>query len=233
MQLLLRQATILNLVPRSPGKKPLKLNVPSYFNIHMIPKVEEKDGKMHIYSNGWDLQDERFFPKSTDSVPFLGAWGGPYPDFDEGVVPTGLLYRTVVDLETEEVPSHEEVSPGDVIEFPTQDERNPQNVYCSIASTDNTAAPGTGFAQYNVETSDVHYWWAENRIFTGEIMPVPKQNGEEGSWLLALLYDAGQRRSTLAIFDSEKFRDGPICRLHLKHHLTYSLHGSFSPSKGR
>jgi all-trans-8'-apo-beta-carotenal 15,15'-oxygenase len=228
MQLCLRQPTILNLVPRVPGKKPLKFEVPPYFNIHMVPKAEERDGKLYLYSNGWNLRDERFFAQSENSVPFLGAWGGPYPDFVAGVVPPSLLYRTVIDLQSEtSIPSHEEVCPGSVIEFLSQDERETHNVYCSIATTDYTSMPGTGFCQYNMVTSTTRHWWAENRIFTGEILPVPKRNGEPGSWLLAVLYDAEKRRSSLAILDSEKLEEGPVCRLHLKHHLSYGLHGSF------
>jgi carotenoid cleavage dioxygenase-like enzyme len=28
--------------------------------------------------------------------------------------------------------------------------------------------------------------------------------------------------------DSENFSAGPVCRLNLKHHVTYGLHGSFT-----
>ena len=236
MQLLLRQPTALNLVPRSPSSpdqanKPLRFHVPPYFNIHTVAKAEERDGKLYLYSNGWDLQDERFFPQNQSSVPFLGSWGGQYPDFLKDIVPPSLLYRTVLDLQTEQVISHDQVKKGDVIEFPTQDDREPHKVYCSIASTNNTSIPGTGFVQYDLQTSTAKYWWAEHRVFTGEMMPVPKQNGEPGSWLLALIYDAANRRTSLVILDSERFEDGPICRLHLKHHLSYGLHSSFAPAK--
>lgn len=236
MQLLLRRPTALNLVPRSSQdeqKKPLRFHVPPYFNIHTVAKAEEKDGKLYLYSNGWDLQDERFFPQTQSSMPFLGSWGGPYPDFLKGVVPPSLLYRTVLDLETEQVVSHEQVNEGDVIEFPTQDERELHKVYCSIASTDNTAAPGTGLVQYDLQTSTAKYWWAEHRVFTGEVLPVAKKNGEAGSWLLSLIYDAANRRTSMVILDSERFEDGPICRLHLKHHLSYGLHSSFAPAESR
>jgi all-trans-8'-apo-beta-carotenal 15,15'-oxygenase len=233
MQLLLGRSTALNLVPRdnSSSMKPLRFEVQPYFNIHTVAKAEEtEDGQLILYSNGWDLTDERFFPQSQDSVPFLGSWGGPYPDFVNGIVPPSLFYKTVLDLSSQRVISHEQVYDGDVIEFPTQDAREPHVVYCSIASRDNTSMPGTGFCRYDLSAKSTapQYWWADHRVFTGEITPVPKRNGEKGSWLLALLYDADCRRTSLAIFDSEKFVDGPIGQLHLHHHLSYGLHGSFA-----
>jgi all-trans-8'-apo-beta-carotenal 15,15'-oxygenase len=232
MQLLLGRSTALNLVPRdsSSSMKPLRFEVPPYFNIHTVAKAEEtENGQLILFSNGWDLTDERFFPQSQDSVPFLGSWGGPYPDFVNGIVPPSLFYKTVLDLTSQRVISHEQVYDGDVIEFPTQDAREPHVVYCSIASRDNTSMPGTGFCRYDLSASTApQYWWAPHRVFTGEITPVSKRNGEKGSWLLALLYDADRCRTSLAILDSEKFVDGPIGKLHLHHHLSYGLHGSFA-----
>ena len=225
IQLRLRQPTILHVVNRDTAAT-TQIELPSYFNIHTVSKAREsKDGKLTIMSNGWDLTDERFFPQSQETVPFLGAWGGPYPDFDSGRVPPSYLFRTIVDLPTGAVISHEQVAPGHVIEFPMQDERN-DAVYCSLAATNDISVPGTGFCRYNADDS-VDYWWAPHRIFTGELHPVPKDNSR-GSWLLGMLYDAGRKRTSLAIFDSERFTKGPVCQLHLGHHVTYGLHSTFS-----
>lgn len=117
IRLALREPTKLHLVPRPLGngssRKSIQLELPtSYFNIHLTGISEEKDGKLSLYSTGWDLTDEQFFPQSQDTVPLLGAWGGAYPDFLGGFVPPSLLYQTVVDLETAKVVSHQEVCPG-------------------------------------------------------------------------------------------------------------------------
>ncbi|GAX15962.1 hypothetical protein FisN_22Hh188 [Fistulifera solaris] len=230
MQLLLRRPAILHLVPRHSSAKAMTVEVAPYFNIHNVPEAIERDGKLYLYSNGWDLNDRRFFPDSKDSVPFLGSWGGLYPDFINGVVPPSFLYETVVDLQSETTVSHKEVAPGVVMEFPVSDPNNSEVVYCTVAATDYTSLPGTGLCKMNVKTSEVECWWAENKVFTHEVTPVSKLNGEAGCWLLTLFYDSGKKRTSLAIFDSEKFHEGPVCRLHLKHHLSYGLHGSFSSS---
>ena len=230
MQLALRQPTRIHVIPRAEGQEePVTVELDhSYFCIHLNGLSEEKDGKLYLYSTGWDLTDERFFPQSQDSAPFLGAWGGPYPDFTRGKVPPSLLYETVIDVARGTVVSHEEVRPGIVIEFPTQEEDRPNMMYLAIAAEEYTSLPSAGVCRINTETREMETWWAENQQFTHEVVPVKKENGQAGSWLLTPIYDAGRRRTTIAILDSEDFSSGPVCRLHLKHHVTYGLHGSFA-----
>lgn len=71
------------------------------------------------------------------------------------------------------------------------------------------------------------YWYAEGNIFVGEPMPITKRNGDPGSWLLNLFYDAGNKRTSLAIFDSEKVANGPVARVHLRYPVSYGLHNWF------
>jgi len=238
MQLLLDQPNILHLVPRrnqDVDAEPIKLEIPKYFAIHNVPNVEQRGNKLYIYSNGWNLNDERFFPSSQQTAPFLGAWGGRCPDFVSGIVPPALLYRTVVDLETKQIVSHEEVVKGLVMEFPMQDpdvdsRDTKDQIFMSAASTDYTSLPGTGFAKVDTRTNKAEYWWAPPKIFTGEIHPVPKATNDTGCWLLTILYDAARECATFAILDSERFEEGPVCRIHLPHPLAYSLHGYWYPS---
>lgn len=229
MQLALRQPTKVRLVPRSNEQNTITVELSaSYFCIHLNGLSDEKDGKLYLYSTGWDLTDERFFPQSQNSAPFLGAWGGPYPDFTGNKVPSSLLYETVIDVEKGNVVSHKEICPGRVVEFPTQEEDASKMMYLALASEDYTALPSTGLCRINTETREIETWWADNKQFTHEVMPLKKTNGEPGSWLLTPLYDADKRRTAIAIMDSEKFSAGPVCRLNLKHHVTYGLHSSIA-----
>jgi all-trans-8'-apo-beta-carotenal 15,15'-oxygenase len=185
------------------------------------------DDKLVLFSTGWELSDKRFFPADQEKAPFLGSWGGRYPDFR--YVPPSKLYRTSVDLQNNVLLSHEEVVPDLVIEFPTQDDTDEGHVYFNVGSIDNTSLPGTGLGQLDLDNPEaIQYWYAEPKIFTGEVVPVPKRNGQKGSWLLTMLYDFTNKRASVAILDSERFTDGPICRIHLRHALAYGLHGSFA-----
>ncbi|MGL5062828.1 MAG: carotenoid oxygenase family protein, partial [Microcoleus sp.] len=47
-------------------------------------------------------------------------------------------------------------------------------------------------------------------------------------WLLVLMYDAANHRSTLVILDARDIAQEPVARLHLKQHIPYGLHGSFT-----
>jgi all-trans-8'-apo-beta-carotenal 15,15'-oxygenase len=230
MQIPMDRPALLHLVPRphAKNKKALVFEVPSYFTIHSVAKAQQIGNQVILHSNGWDLTDERYFAKGVKSIPFLGSWGGRYPDFVNGIVPPGVMYRTVVNVDTGIVESHEQPIPGLVMEFPVHDEVETNIAYCAAASTDNTSMPGTGFAMVDTKSGDVKYWWAEPKIFTGELTPVTKMNGQKGSWLLGILFDKLNERGSLTILDSERFEDGPICRVHLPHPIPYELHGSFS-----
>jgi all-trans-8'-apo-beta-carotenal 15,15'-oxygenase len=226
MQLQIKQGALLHLVPRREGVDAVQVEIPPYFAIHNLASIKEDGDHVTIYTNGWDLQDETYFPKDQNSVPFLGSWSGQYPDFD--YVPPAKFYSTTVNRQTGKLISHEQVVPGLVMEFQTQDERSPEITYMAASTTGGESLPGVGYAKVNTTSGLAEYWWAEPKIFTGELLPVAKQNGDQGSWLLGLLYDATQRRTSLGIMDSERFSEGPIARVHLTHHISYGLHSSFS-----
>jgi carotenoid cleavage dioxygenase-like enzyme len=228
LELSVKEPSILHLIPKAKGQEAMQFELPPYFNLHNVPKaIEMDDDKLVLFSNGWDLSDERYFPADQEKTPFLGSWGGRYPDFR--YVPPSHLYRTIVDLRNNVLLSHEQVIPGLVMEFPTQDDNDGDRVYFNVACTDNVSLPGTGLGQLDLKNPEaIQYWYAEPKIFTGEVVPVPKRNGERGSWLLTMLYDYTKQRASLAILDSEQFADGPVCRIHLRHALAYGLHGSFA-----
>jgi all-trans-8'-apo-beta-carotenal 15,15'-oxygenase len=230
MKIPMDRPTLLHLVPRphTKDKKALVFKVPSYFTIHSVAKAYQIGNQVILYSNGWDLTDKRYFAKNAKSVPFLGSWGGTFPDYANGIVPPGVLFRTAVNVDTGLVESHEPLIPGLVMEFPVHDAVETSVVYCTAAGTNTISMPLTGFAKVDTISGDVKYWWAEPKIFTGELTPVTKMNGEKGSWLLGIIFDKLNERASLVILDSERFEDGPICRVHLPHPLPYQLHGSYS-----
>jgi all-trans-8'-apo-beta-carotenal 15,15'-oxygenase len=48
---------------------------------------------------------------------------------------------------------------------------------------------------------------------------------EEPGWLLTLVYDAGMKRSYLAILAADQVAAGPVALVHLTHHVPLSFHG--------
>ncbi|MBC6480021.1 MAG: carotenoid oxygenase family protein [Hormoscilla sp. GM7CHS1pb] len=74
-------------------------------------------------------------------------------------------------------------------------------------------------------------WSAAPQGFVSEpiFVPRPGAASEDDGWVLALVYDSEHHRSDVAILDARDLNKGPVGRLHLKHHIPYGLHGSFTP----
>ncbi len=86
------------------------------------------------------------------------------------------------------------------------------------------------FFQNPVTFNPIPFWSAAPRGFVGEpiFVPRPDSEKEDDGWVLALVYDAAHHRSDVIILDASDFSKGTIARLHLKHHIPYGLHGSFT-----
>lgn len=224
----------LHFVPRG-SKDAIQVDVPDFFCIHCSAQMveNEQDGTLKVFSSGWDLRNERYFPKGAKEVPFLGSWGGEYPNFD--VIPPSTLFRTTVDMATGDLLDHSAVIPGLYFEHPHTDPRDPTVIYGPCSNVVGLSTAPSGYCRIDTKTNEINTWWSEARVFTEEVVVVPKRDEKtkelrDGCWLLGVLHDAERKRSSLAIVDGDDIERGPICRIHLKHPLAYSLHGTFAPS---
>ena len=59
-------------------------------------------------------------------------------------------------------------------------------------------------------------------------VPRPAGSSEGGGWGLSEVYDSRTRLSFLAVLDGEQLADGPLARVHLRHHVPFSYHGWWS-----
>lgn len=152
-------------------------------------------------------------------------------DFD--TVPHGQLWHFEMDLSQKTV-RHEVIEPR-CCEFPVL---NPQQVgrthrylYLGAAHAETGNAPLQAVLKIDRHTGDRQIWSAAPRGFAGEPIFVPRPGGtqEDDGWVLLLSYNAANHRSQLVILDARDFTRKPLARLHLKHHIPYGLHGSFTP----
>ena len=208
-----------------------QISGPPYMCLHMVQNIADENGTLTLYSHGWDLSDQHFFPPDVDSMPLFGVWGGDCPDLEHSQ--PGRMFRTVVDQDQETIVSHEQVIPGLCMEDPVIDKAYPHVIYGTASSEDDTPLPPTGYCKINTLSDSAEYWWADRGTFTGEPMAVAKQNGEPGSWILGQLYNSEKKRTSVSIFDSELLEDGPICNIVLRHWLPYGLHGFFASADSR
>ncbi len=104
-------------------------------------------------------------------------------------------------------------------------------MYMGAAHTDTGNAPLQAILKIDLESVERQLWSAAPRGFVSEPIFVSRPNSEkeDDGWVLALVYDAAHHRSDVVILDACNLSQGPVARLHLKHHIPYGLHGSFTP----
>lgn len=144
----------------------------------------------------------------------------------------GQLWRFYLNLKNGTV--RRELIDGRCCEFPSI---HPANVgrsyrylYIGAADAKTGNAPLQALLKIDLESGERQFWSAAPRGFVGEPIFVPRPNSEkeDDGWILALVYDAAHHRSDVVILDASDFSKGTIARLHLKHHIPYGLHGSFT-----
>ncbi|NJM98249.1 MAG: lignostilbene-alpha,beta-dioxygenase [Phormidesmis sp. RL_2_1] len=223
---LLPKPTKVHLIPRPDGDmakaKPLVMETEQWFSIHQACASEKTDGSVEIYSSGW--------PATTGG--FLTSWGGYAPDFD-AIAPTFLWQTTIhptaktithqIALGTQNnCIAHPHTHP----DYETLPSRYLYMAYCNNIGQ---SSPPVGYLRLDTHRQTQQLWTTHPQSFVEEpvIVPHPQGKKEDDGWLLGLIYDHLQKRSSLAIFDLANLAGGPICRLWFTHHLAHGLHGSW------
>jgi all-trans-8'-apo-beta-carotenal 15,15'-oxygenase len=220
----------------------ININLTPGFTIHSVcaferPKLggENAANYLELYTTAWKCET---VAAGEVKGGLLGSWEGAAPNFDQ--IPVTLLYRTLVDIDTQKVISHAPF-PGmedTIVEHPHINpcfEGKPvRYVYMSIGSEEGVSSPPLGYLRLDIVSGEKQVWFAPLHTYCEELVVVCKANvnsvgAEDSVWLLGTMYDAVEDKSYLAIFDGEKVSDGPISRLWLTHRLPHSLHGSFTP----
>jgi all-trans-8'-apo-beta-carotenal 15,15'-oxygenase len=162
---------------------------------------------------------------------------------DFGALQPGQLWRFRVNLSTGTV-ARESLEQR-CCEFPAVHPavvgRQNRYVYLGAAAAPTGNAPLQAIVKLDLETGNQQLWSAAPKGYVGEPVFVPRVSPEQSTpilllsgkeddgWVLVLVFDAEHDRSNLVILDASDLNRGPVARLHLKHHVPYGLHGSFTP----
>jgi all-trans-8'-apo-beta-carotenal 15,15'-oxygenase len=211
------QLTRIILIPRDPNNQEVKiLETKSGFIFHHA-NAFESDGKIYVDSICYES-----FPEVKENTSFLDT------NFDQ--LPPGQLWRFTLELSQDKVSS--EMVESRCCEFPVV---NPANVgreyrYLYVAAAHNSTgnAPLQAILKLDQVTGERKLQSFANHGFVSEPIFVPKPNStiEDEGWVLTMVYDANYHRSDLVILNSKNL--ATVATLHLKHHIPYGLHGSFS-----
>jgi all-trans-8'-apo-beta-carotenal 15,15'-oxygenase len=105
-------------------------------------------------------------------------------------------------------------------------------LFMGAAHRETGNAPLQAILKLDVKTGEQQVWSAAPKGYVSEpiFVPRPDSNLEDDGWVLTVVYDSGKHRSDVVILDGRDLNRGPVARLHLKHHIPYGLHGSWTPN---
>ncbi|MDB9393179.1 carotenoid oxygenase family protein [Microcystis aeruginosa] len=214
------------IIPRDPNKGEVKvLETPSGFVFHHSNAFEQLapsyvEGGEKIYIDSICYQS---LPQLDSNSNFQSV------DFDS--LAPGHLWRFTLNLSENTVTR--ECILEHCCEFPSI---NPAKVgrdyrYLYIAATHHATgnAPLQAILKLDLLTGEKQLHSFAPRGFAGEPIFVPKPDGiaEDDGWLLVVTYDAANHRSNVVILDAKDITNS-LAVIHLKHHIPYGLHGSWT-----
>lgn len=209
--------------------------------IIVIPRDKSKSVQMLETHSGFVFHHANAFEQGNDvwidsicyeSFPEVE----PQSDFrqvDFDALKPGQLWRFHLNLPDKTV--SRELIEARCCEFPSIHHqrvgRPYRYLYMGAADGDTGNAPLQAILKIDLESGVRQLWSAAPRGFISEPIFVERPNAtdEDDGWLLTLVYDAAHHRSDVVILDARDLNRGAIARLHLKQHIPYGLHGSFTP----
>lgn len=221
LQLQRDRLTRIAIIPRTPPYEGMQI-------------LEAEAGFVFHHANAFERDAKQLCVDSIcyPSLPKVEA-STSFRDINFEALAPGQLWRFTLDLQGETV--ERQLLEGRCCEFPMvapdRAGRPYRYLYLGAAHNPTGNAPLQAILKLDLETGERQVWSAAPRGFVGEPVFVPKPEGdsEDAGWLLVMVYDAGQHRSDLVILDAGDLTRGPLARLHLKYHIPYGLHGSWSP----
>ncbi|RQH45455.1 Apocarotenoid-15,15'-oxygenase [Okeania hirsuta] len=219
LEFLPNKSTQVILIPRD-GSKAMKI-------------LETKPCFIFHHANAWEKNGEIYVDSICyESFPQVDM-GDDFRELDFDSIPASQLWRFKINLSENNV--EHKLLESRCCDFPNL---NPNNVgeayrylFIGLAEQPSGNAPLQAILKIDWQTGERQIFSVAPRGFAGEPLFVPFPNGvnEDDGWLLMLMYDAAEHRSDVVILDARDLNQKPVARLHLKHHIPYGLHGSFTP----
>ncbi len=200
-------------------------------NQKSIKILETQSGFVFHHGNAFEKDNQIII----DSICYEDLPGvEPESDFRETnfeALKPGQLWRFHLNIQDNTV--SRELIESRCCEFPcvnpTKVGRNYRYLYMGAAHGIEGNAPLQALEKVDLETGNKQVWSAAPQGFVSEpnFVPSTHDGDEDDGWLLSLIYDSTHHRSDLVILDAKDLNQGPIAKLHLKHHIPYGLHGNF------
>ncbi|MFN8950680.1 MAG: carotenoid oxygenase family protein [Aphanizomenon sp.] len=207
--------------------------IPRKTQTENVKVLETKAGFIFHHVNAFELENEII----VDSICYESLTevepNSDYrkTDFEKNSPPQ--LWRFNLNLSNNKV-QNQLIDPRPT-EFPTIHPnymgKSYRYLYSAAAHQSTVNAPLQAIFKVDLESGTKQLWSAAPRGFVGEPIFVPRANSqqEDDGWIIFVVYNAENHRSEIVILDAQNLEKGRIAKLHLKHHIPYGLHGSFTP----
>jgi len=130
---------------------------------------------------------------------------------------------------------HQFYDTGTANEFPCVDPRRVGRRYRYAYIANNPADRRTGLQQLvsrvDLDGGGVTSHDLGPTGYPGEPLFVPRRadGPEDDGIVITMVYDSASERSSIVGLDAANLAGRPLFEAHLKHHVPYSLHGTFAP----
>lgn len=198
----------------------------------LVKVLETKAGFVFHHANAFESEGKLVVDSICyQSLPELDAHTS-YKEVNFDALDPGQLWQFTLDLNNETVESR--IVNSRCCEFPTLHPdrvgRSYRYLYMGAAHHQTGNAPLQGIMKWDWQTGEEQLRSFAPKGYVSEpiFVPKPDAKGEDDGWLLALVYDASYHRSDVVILEADDLTKEPIATLHLKHHIPYGLHGSWT-----
>lgn len=214
--------TLIVLIPRDGHGTPRFIETDAFFQFHFANGFEE-DGAIVV-----DLA--RYPDYGTIGQALRDYWKSPWPA--NGMA---KLTRLRIDLANGRIDG-QTYATGTANEFPRI---NPAHVgqkhrYAYIACNPDDRQSGlqSQIAKVDLESGNVDRHDFGSTTYVGEpvFIATPPYRAEDDGVLVTLAFDATTQRTDIVGLDARAVAAGPLFVARLRHHVPYSLHGTFVPS---
>lgn len=216
-----QQATKIIVIPRTNQNNSSELKI-----------LETKSGFIFHHANAYEVEQEIIIDSIFyEHLAEVRRANEDYLETDFDANAPGQLRRFTLNLTKNRVESN--LLDSRAYEFPSIHPnyvgKKHRYIYSAAAHAETGNAPLQAIAKFDLQSQQPLIWSAAPRGFVGEPVFVPRPNSqlEDDGWLLTLVYDAAHHRSDVVILNAQDLQ--LVAKLHLKHHIPYGLHGSFTP----
>lgn len=208
-------------VPIDAPEKVIRFQAEPFYQWHFT-NAFERDGSIVL--------DMVRYPDFTTT----NEWLGRAPHGGSGLEANGSYHRATIDPARRSLRSEEVL--GVSCEFPRiapQKVGQEHGVVWMAAHSGDKRQMFDALLKLDVETGKADIVALPAGQYPSEPVFVPRRGGsaEDDGWVLTLVYDAPSHTSHVAIFDGRRPERGSIAAAYFDHHLPFTFHGGFLPSR--